>query len=77
MKSNMATKEEKNHFSTIIIHRAERYRIDCMDALITYCEENNLEVESAASLVNEALKSRIEEEAQLLNYIPRSAKLPL
>ena len=77
IESIMATKDEKNVFSTNVIHRAERNHIKCMEALIDYCEELNLEIESAALLVNDVLKSRLEEEAQLLHFLPRSAKLPI
>jgi hypothetical protein len=36
-----------------------------------------LEVEIAATLLNETLKSKIESEAQQLRYLPRGSKLPL
>lgn len=73
----MPTREEKNTFSTIILTRAEELQIDHIDAIVTYCEELNLEIEIAAALINEVLKSKLEEEAQEINMIPRSAKLPL
>lgn len=72
----MATKEEKNTFSTIITRRAERFSMSYMDSLISYCEESEIEIESAASLINEQLKSRIKEEAQMLNFLPKGSKLP-
>lgn len=75
--TNMATREEKNEFSAMILSKAEDTGIDCMDAIISYCEEIDLEVEAAASLVNDVLKSKLEEEAQLLNYIPKGARLPI
>jgi hypothetical protein len=73
----MATREEKNEFSALIMQRADAKKIDVMDAIITYCNEMDLEVEAAASLVNDVLKSRLEEEAQILNYIPKGARLPI
>lgn len=73
----MATREEKNTFSTMILSRAENLQTDHMDAIITYCEEMGLEVEIAATLINDVLMARLEEEAQRNNIIPRSAKLPL
>ena len=48
-----------------------------MDAMITYCDEIGLEVEVAAGLVNDVLLSKLEEQAQSLGYIERSAKLPI
>lgn len=75
--TNMATKDERNSFSAMILHRAEKHQCRAMEAFVDYCEEVDLEVESAATLVNDVLKSKLEEEAQLLNYLPRSAKLPI
>lgn len=73
----MPTREEKNIFSEIILLRAEKLNTDCMDAIVTYCEEIGLEMEVAAALVNEILKARLECEAMELNYIEKSSKLPI
>jgi len=73
----MATREEKNKFSIMIIELAQRDKIDHMDAITTYCEENNLEIEIAATLINDSLKSLIQGEAQELRYLPRSGRLPI
>lgn len=73
----MATREERNKFSMMIIERANTKNIEHMDAITTYCEENNLEIEVAASLVNDTLKSLIQNEAQELRYLPRGGKLPI
>lgn len=73
----MATREEKNKFSMMIMRMALDNRIDHMDAIATYCEKTNLEVEVAATLVNETLKDIIESEAAELRYLPKSGKLPI
>ena len=73
----MATREEKNRFSMMIIEMAIAEKIDHMDAIATYCEKHNLEIEVAASLINDSLKSIIEGEAMELRYLPRGGKLPL
>ena len=73
----MASREEKNNFSMMIMNMAIDEKIDHMDAITTYCERNNLEIEVAATLINDALKSIIEGEAMELRFIPRSSKLPL
>ena len=52
----MPTRDEKNTFSDIIIKRMNILKIDCLDAIISYCEENELEMEVAATLVNDDLK---------------------
>lgn len=73
----MPTREEKNNFSIMIITRAEEYQIDCLDAIVTYCEEIGLEMEVAATLVNEDLKARLQIEAMNLNYLEKIDKLPI
>lgn len=77
MRSNMASREEKNNFSMMIMQMAIEEKIDHMDAITTYCERNNLEIEVAATLINESLKSIIEGEAEQLRYLPRSGRLPI
>jgi hypothetical protein len=73
----MPTREEKDDFSLLILKRAMRMRIDHMDAVLTYCEDVGLEPEVAATLINDELKSRIEEEAEALRIIPKKGRLPL
>lgn len=73
----MPTRDEKNHFSELILIRAESLRTDHMDAIITYCEEIGLEMEVAAGLINETLRARLAEEAEALNIIEKSGKLPI
>jgi len=77
MRSNMANREEKNKFSMMIMNMAIDERIDHMDAIATYCERNNLEIEVAATLINDSLKSIIQGEAMELRFLPRGSKLPL
>ena len=73
----MATREERNNFSNMILQRAENLNTDHLDAMVTYCDEMNIEVEVAAGLINDVLKTRLEEDAQELRYIPRSSRLPI
>jgi hypothetical protein len=73
----MATREEKNKFSMMIMRMAMEKKIDHMDAITTYCESTELEVEMAATLINETLKDLIESEASELRYLPKSGKLPI
>ena len=64
-------------FSVIIEKLVCDKRISYMDAIVHYCENNELEIESAAKLINSIIKSKIEAEAQELNFLPKSSKLPL
>lgn len=53
--------------------------ITFFDAVILFCETNNIEVETAASLVKQStvLKAKIQVEAENLNMVKRSARLPI
>lgn len=53
--------------------------VSYMDAIILYCEDTGLEVELAAKLVSDTLRSKIKMEAEDLHFLPKSntAKLPL
>jgi hypothetical protein len=48
-----------------------------MDAIVYHCETIGLEVDLAASLISPALKAKIREEAEDLNLMKKSSKLPL
>ena len=50
-----------------------------IDAIIYFCEKNNLDVESVPKLISKPLKEKIKYEAMELNFLKRSsrAKLPL
>jgi hypothetical protein len=61
----------------MIMNLAIQEKIDHMDAITSYCERNNLEIEVAASLINDSLKSIIEGEAMELRFLPRGGRLPL
>jgi len=73
----MPTKTEIQEFSILIETLAVEKRLGLMDAICHHCKETGLEIEVAATLISSALKSRIKEEAQSLNLIKKSSKLPI
>jgi len=50
-----------------------------IDAIVSYCEDNNIDIESVNKLVSKPLKEKLRYEATELNYLKRTshAKLPL
>ena len=50
-----------------------------IDAIIHFCEQNNIDVEAVPKLISKPLKEKIKYEASELNFLKRSsrAKLPL
>lgn len=72
----MPTKEEMLKFAKAIEKLVSETDYNHMEAIVEYCKETGLEIELAASLVNSNLKSKIEADAQDLNMMPKSARLP-
>ena len=50
-----------------------------IDAIIHFCEQNNIDVESVPKLISKPLKEKIKYDAQQLNFMKKTsrAKLPL
>ena len=50
-----------------------------MEATILYAERNNLEIEFVAEMIvkNDVIRSKIEEEAEELNFIKKKTRLPI
>lgn len=64
-------------FSMIIEETAKEKRIGYMDAIVWWCEENQMEIETAAKLLNSLIKDKIRVEAEDLNFLEKSARLPV
>ena len=48
-----------------------------MEDILWHCEQTGLEVDVASKLLTSAIKVKIREEAQELNLLKRTAKLPI
>lgn len=55
------------------------HNLKYIDAVVHYCEKNDIEIEVAASLIksNFRIKSVVQSEGEELNFLPRTAKLPI
>lgn len=73
----MPTREEIKQFSMMIESMATDERLGLMDAICHHCKETGLEIEVAATLISTSLKAKIKDEAQNLNLIKKSSKLPI
>ena len=53
--------------------------LNYIDAIVYYCESNNLEVDSITKLMSKPLKEKLKYDAQELNFMKKTsrAKLPL
>ena len=64
----------KNEFSLKIEKLVNEKKIDYIDAICYYCEKNNIEIESAASLLNEKIREMIAIEANNSNLLKINTK---
>ena len=53
--------------------------ITYIEAVVTFCQENEIEMESVPKLLSKPLKERLRHEAQRMNYMKKSSRgvLPL
>ena len=73
----MPTKNEISEFSNKIIDLVESEGCTIMDAIVSVCEKSGMEIDVASTLVSSSLKSKLREEAESLNMLKKSSKLPL
>ena len=54
-------------------------KLDYLDAVMYFCEKNNIEIETAADMIktNAKLKTKIKFDAETLGYLPKTSKLPI
>jgi hypothetical protein len=55
----------------------EKKGISYMDAVLSYCQDNDIDPSTVAPLLTKALKDKIAVEAQNLNYLPKTGRLPV
>tara|TARA_Y100001968_G_scaffold143004_1_gene130650 strand:+ start:1539 stop:1757 length:219 start_codon:yes stop_codon:yes gene_type:complete len=57
----------------------EKRPITYMDAIVWYCEQNNIEIETTSRLISKSLKEKIQVEAMNANMlkVEKGGKLPV
>lgn len=57
----------------------KKHNLNYIDAVLHYCEKNEIEIEAAASMIksNMRIKSQVQSEGEELRFLPRTAKLPI
>ena len=64
-------------YNTEIEEIVERTSMSYLDAMLYHAEENNLESETVAGLINVKTKNKLREEAEKLNFMRKTSKLPI
>jgi hypothetical protein len=75
----LITREFTNalEFSMFIEKTAQLRNIKCMEALLEYCEEKDIDPIAIANMISASLKEKIRAEAENINLLKKTAKLPL
>ena len=53
--------------------------VNYIEAVVTYCEDNDIEIETVSKLISKPLKEKLKYQAQSLNYMKKTSRgiLPL
>ena len=54
--------------------KQSRHQINYIDAIVHYCDENDIDVESVSKLISKPLKEKIKLDAVKLNFIKKTSK---
>lgn len=68
----IGNKKEIIDFSLIIETLSRKKRLSYMDAILYHCDKTGLEVEVASKLINNKIKAQLKQEAEDLNFLPKS-----
>jgi len=71
---NMFTSERYNNEINSIV---ETTKMSYLDAIMYHADENGLESETVAGLINIKTKNKLREEAETLHFMPKTSKLPI
>jgi len=66
-----------NEFSLYIDEIVANFNTSYMDAVIGYCHEKDIEIDSIGSLINQKLREKIQMEAEQANMIKPRGHLPV
>jgi hypothetical protein len=77
-KAKLKILNQKDFEKNIIQIMTSKSGISMIDAIVHYCEKNNIEIETAAALVTAKMKTKIEKEAIVIRMVESTgARLPL
>jgi len=68
---------QSQEFNKRILSIVEKDSLTFMEATLEACEEFDIEPDSIGNLLSPVIKDKIKADAAKLNYIPRSASLPV
>ncbi len=64
-------------FSQEVEKIAHENSMNYIDAIVHYCEKNEIEIESVPKLISKPLKEKLKFDAQKLNFMKKTSKAKL
>lgn len=64
-------------FSQEVEKVAFENKMNYIDAIVFYCEKNEIEIESVSKLISKPLKEKLKYDAQKLNYMKKTSRAKL
>ena len=64
-------------FALLIDERVSEKKITHMDAILDYCQEKKIDPGEVKQLINRNLKEKVKVNAEDLNFLPKTARLPV
>ena len=71
----MATKITPKKFTDIIEDLVREKRLTHLEAIIYYCEQNQLEAHTITRWIDKTMREKIQYDAEALNYLPKTSSL--
>ena len=69
----------QSKFAEEIEQLVKTYNFNYIDAILTFCEENKIELQAVSKLITKPMKEKLKYDAMQLNFLKKTsrAKLPL
>lgn len=67
----------KQKFAKLIEDFVQKRNVTYMDAVISVCQDNDVEIEDVRKFITPIIKDKIQAEAMQLNFLPRCNTLPI
>ena len=67
----------KTKFAKLVEECVLKNKLSYMDAIITLCDDYEVELEEVRKFISPVIKEKVEAEARHLNFLPRQNTLPI
>jgi len=67
----------KSKFTKMVEKEVISNKMSYMEAVISICDDNNIDLEDVRKFITSSIKDKIEAEAMRLNFLPQSNMLPV